>query len=89
MSTLLSVCIICLVQYRYIYYRMFDGELEFTERLLEDDVRNNSVWNHRFFVLSSTKEQFSNVLADREIDFVITKLQIALYNESVWNYARG
>ncbi|KAK7595455.1 hypothetical protein V9T40_013280 [Parthenolecanium corni] len=70
-------------------FKMFDGELEFTERLLEDDVRNNSVWNHRFFVFSSAKEQFSNKIADREIDFVITKLRIALYNESVWNYARG
>ncbi|KZP00556.1 protein prenylyltransferase, partial [Calocera viscosa TUFC12733] len=26
-------------------------EVVFTDRMLEDDVRNNSVWHHRFFVL--------------------------------------
>ncbi len=26
------------------------GELAYVDELLEDDVRNNSAWNHRFFV---------------------------------------
>lgn len=26
------------------------AELSFVEDLLDDDVRNNSAWNHRFFV---------------------------------------
>ncbi|KAK0531600.1 CAAX geranylgeranyltransferase alpha subunit [Tilletia horrida] len=33
------------------YAQLWDGELEYTDALLEEDVRNNSAWNHRFFVL--------------------------------------
>jgi protein farnesyltransferase/geranylgeranyltransferase type-1 subunit alpha len=29
---------------------LWSGELDFVEGLLEDDVRNNSAWHHRFFV---------------------------------------
>ena len=32
----------------------FDSELAFVDRLLASDVRNNSAWNHRFFVLENT-----------------------------------
>lgn len=32
-----------------------EGELEATEKLIEDDVRNNSAWNHRFFLVSGSK----------------------------------
>lgn len=28
------------------------GELEETARLIGEDVRNNSAWNHRFFVVN-------------------------------------
>ena len=31
--------------------RLWEGELGFVERLLDEDVRNNSAWHHRFFVL--------------------------------------
>ena len=30
--------------------KVWAGELEYVDELLEDDVRNNSAWNHRFFV---------------------------------------
>lgn len=26
------------------------GELEYVDELIETDVRNNSAWNHRFFI---------------------------------------
>jgi hypothetical protein len=32
--------------------RLWESELAFTERLLREDVRNNSAWNQRFFVLA-------------------------------------
>lgn len=35
-------------------FNMWDRELGFVEELLEDDVRNNSAWNHRWFVIEST-----------------------------------
>ncbi len=36
--------------------RLWERELAFTERLLRDDVRNNSAWNQRFFVLARAPE---------------------------------
>ena len=41
------------------------GELEYVDELLENDVRNNSAWNHRFFVAfesGSAKETEEEVL---------------------------
>ena len=35
---------------------LWDGELAFAEGMLEDDVRNNSAWNQRFFVLTRRAE---------------------------------
>ena len=32
-------------------------ELEETERLIADDVRNNSAWNHRFFLVNGRDEE--------------------------------
>lgn len=31
--------------------RLWPGELPWVEELLEEDVRNNSAWHHRFFVV--------------------------------------
>lgn len=46
--------------YRQWLVRRFDlweqGELEATEKLLEEDVRNNSAWNHRFFLVNGREE---------------------------------
>lgn len=30
--------------------QVWRGELEYVDKLLESDIRNNSAWNHRFFV---------------------------------------
>lgn len=30
---------------------LWAGELEFVEEMLRDDIRNNSAWHHRFFVV--------------------------------------
>lgn len=30
---------------------LWAGELEFVEEMLRDDLRNNSAWHHRFFVV--------------------------------------
>jgi protein farnesyltransferase/geranylgeranyltransferase type-1 subunit alpha len=35
---------------------VWEGELEYTRKLLEKDVRNNSAWNHRFFVAFESGE---------------------------------
>lgn len=48
-------------------YKLWDNELEFVENLLEDDVRNNSAWNQRHFVISHTTGFSDGAVLDREI----------------------
>lgn len=48
-------------------YKLWDNELEFVENLLEDDVRNNSAWNQRHFVISHTTGFSDPALLDKEI----------------------
>lgn len=35
---------------------VWEGEVEYTAELLDEDVRNNSAWNHRFFVVFESGE---------------------------------
>lgn len=67
---------------------MFDNELEYVEQLLEEDIRNNSAWNQRYFVISNTTK-FEQHIIDREIDFALKKIDIVKGNESAWNYLQG
>lgn len=48
-------------------YKLWDNELEFVENLLEDDVRNNSAWNQRHFVISHTTGFSDGAVLEREI----------------------
>ena len=72
---------------------LYDGELDYIERLLTDDVRNNSAWNQRFFVVtheaSSSGEGLSGDLLRREVDFATSAARKDPANESAWNYLRG
>lgn len=81
--------------YRQWLVRRFDlwekGELESTEEMLKTDIRNNSAWNHRWFVVFGRDE---NVIEDqeilnREIDYVKAAIYMAPQNQSPWNYLRG
>lgn len=69
-------------------YSLFDKELEYVEQLLEEDIRNNSAWNQRYFVISNTTK-FEQSIIDREIDFALNKIDIVKGNESAWNYLQG
>ncbi|KAJ8473646.1 hypothetical protein ONZ51_g7733 [Trametes cubensis] len=53
--------------------RLWAGERPYAEALLDADVRNNSAWHHRFFVVFSSGE----------------KIALAPNNPSAWNYLRG
>lgn len=48
-------------------YKLWDNELEFVENLLEEDVRNNSAWNQRHFVISHTTGFSDPAVVEREI----------------------
>jgi len=78
------------------------SELDAIEELLESDVRNNSAWAHRFFVVfsdpgASTEdsralerdEKVPEEIVDREIEFSKVQIRKAPMNQSGWNYVRG
>jgi protein farnesyltransferase/geranylgeranyltransferase type-1 subunit alpha len=81
------------------------NELRFVERLLHSDVRNNSAWNHRWFVIfgrpppptsssSGAAPSPPPALADpaivlREAAYAKAAIRLAPQNESPWTYLRG
>jgi protein farnesyltransferase/geranylgeranyltransferase type-1 subunit alpha len=67
---------------------LFEGELEFCEKLLNEDVRNNSAWNHRYFAVVNTTG-FTPEVMKREVEYTLDCISIATHNESAWNYLRG
>jgi protein farnesyltransferase/geranylgeranyltransferase type-1 subunit alpha len=83
--------------YRQWLVRRFDlwddaSEMAYVEKLLDDDVRNNSAWNHRWFLAFGRPA--SGALSDelvvrREVDYAALKIAIAPQNESPWNYLRA
>lgn len=64
-----------------------EKELDFVDQLISEDMRNNSAWNQRYFVINN-----SNPNADvvhKELKYTFDKIQILSKNESAWNYLRG
>lgn len=50
------------------YKKNCEDELEFTRHLLLADVRNNSAWNHRFFIVFRRTQPASEDIIQREIE---------------------
>lgn len=73
--------------------KLWAQELPFVDLLLMEDVRNNSAWHHRFFVVWDAgvregEEDREQVLR-RELSYVKEKIAMAPNNLSAWNYLRG
>ncbi|KAF2730579.1 CaaX farnesyltransferase alpha subunit [Polyplosphaeria fusca] len=68
-----------------------DEELAWTESMIDEDIRNNSAWNHRFFlVFGKSKDAIpSQEIIDRELDYAKSAIRKAPQNQSPWNYLRG
>ncbi|KAI2621557.1 prenyltransferase alpha subunit [Xylaria nigripes] len=77
-------------------------EMNGIEVMINEDVRNNSAWSHRFFFVfsnparstldSQSTEHDPKVPADiidREISYAQKKIHLAPQNQSPWNYLRG
>lgn len=66
-----------------------DSELKYTDMLLNEDVYNNSAWNHRYFLIK-TSEKFCSDLKDYfllELNRIMSYLTISYEdNECFWNY---
>lgn len=62
--------------------------MAFVEKLLSDDVRNNSAWNQRYFIVNNHLG-WSDLNVQREIVYTLEKIKFVKNNESSWNYLRG
>ncbi|OSD05218.1 protein prenylyltransferase [Trametes coccinea BRFM310] len=73
--------------------RLWAGERPYAEQLIDADVRNNSAWHHRFFVVFSSGVRLGDeereVVLRRELSYVKEKISLAPNNASAWNYLRG
>ena len=61
-----------------------DQELEFTTRIIQRDVRNNSAWSYRRQVVATRDD-----LMQAEIDFTFDMIRLSPGNESAWIYLRS
>lgn len=72
---------------------LWAGERAWIEELLEKDVRNNSAWHHRFFVVWASGvrrgDEDREAVCRRELAFAKEKIALAPNNASAWNYLRG
>ncbi|KAK7047435.1 CAAX geranylgeranyltransferase alpha subunit [Paramarasmius palmivorus] len=72
---------------------LWEQELDFVDSMLNQDIRNNSAWHHRFFVVFESgvrdeEEDMERVLR-RELIYVKQNVSLAPNNSSAWNYLRG
>ncbi len=71
-------------------FGQWEAELPLCEECIDADVRNNSAWNHRFFVVSQRPGGGGLAAArEAEFEFAVARLSQDVDNESVWNYLRG
>ena len=71
-------------------FKLWKGEIEFTKELLSDDIRNNSAWNQRWYVLSETRNLAEDKeMCESEIEFALKSLDTVVGNESAYAYLRA
>lgn len=81
LKKLFNVLFVCYFSYLMVY------ELEFVEYLISQDMRNNSAWNQRYFVINNSDPNADMI--DKELQYTFDKIKILSKNESAWNYIRG
>jgi protein farnesyltransferase/geranylgeranyltransferase type-1 subunit alpha len=72
---------------------LWTGELDFVDNMLINDIRNNSAWHHRFFVvwgcgIREGEEDRAHVFK-RELTYVKQSISLVANNPAAWNYLRG
>lgn len=87
------------------HFKLWDSprEIADVEKLLDEDVRNNSAWNHRFMLRFGPREHqldaglpaggagtvIDEDVVDAELEYAKQKIVLAPQNRSPWSYARG
>jgi hypothetical protein len=66
-----SALITCDRQWLVSEFRLWDSQLALVDKLLVEDVRNNSAWNYRHFVISQTSG-FTSAAVSQEIACVLS-----------------
>ena len=61
------------------------NELDYIDQLLHHDLRNNSVWNARYYTIVHTSGYTAEVI-QRELEYTFQFIQLAVSNESPYNY---
>ena len=66
-------------------------EVAFTERLITQDVLNNSAWSHRYYTLfgNGSTGELKEEVVDREIEYAQSIIKRLSSNAAPWNYLRG
>ncbi|KAL6752035.1 hypothetical protein V8C86DRAFT_1833280 [Haematococcus lacustris] len=81
--------------HRQALVKLWSAELAYSEHCLEDDVRNNSAWNQRAFVLRHQLQAMRQCgawpqpveeVVQRELTYVARLVAKAPRNDSAWNY---
>jgi len=70
-------------------FNLWAGELDFVDSLLDADVRNNSAWNQRYFVISNTTKGGAATAAAQEIAYAKMRIEQTPCNDSAWNYLKS
>lgn len=66
------------------HFKTYGEEMDFTGRFIKRDVYNNSAWSYRFSML-----KHCDVDLNKELDYVLGKIEYVPQNISVWNYLKG
>ncbi|XVF38987.1 hypothetical protein REPUB_Repub20aG0150100 [Reevesia pubescens] len=68
----------------------WEDELDYCQKLLEEDIFNNSAWNQRYFVV--TRSPFLGglkAMRESEVRYTVEAILAKPDNESPWRYLRG
>ncbi|CAM9854103.1 unnamed protein product, partial [Heterosigma akashiwo] len=76
-----------------IIVQILEDEIKFVEAMIAKDLRNNSAWNHRWFVLHHLQSNdkigvfYPGIKLD--VDYCFKQIALAPHNLSPWLYLRG
>lgn len=64
-----------------------ETEIEFVEKLILKDIKNNSAWNQRYFVINHLG--YDSDQMEKEFQYTFDKIKISPNNESSWSFLKG